>query len=161
GVLAQPGERGGERRAGRGRVATGWGEAGAGQVAFGSLHGGQLPGLVTVQHGQQAGGGGSVGELPGGAGAQRPRPPQVLVTDPQGAGVVQGGAGTAERVGGLAAGGGGERLHHRDERLVLRVFAGPQVTQPGQHLLGGGGVAAQRRQPGPAAGEVFDVGQAV
>ena len=89
GVLAQPGERSGERRAGRGRVAAGWGEAGPGQVAFGSLHGGQLPGLVSVQHGQQLGGGGGVGELTGGAGGQRPRPPQVLLADPQGAGVIQ------------------------------------------------------------------------
>ena len=31
----------------------------------------------------------------------------------------------------------------------------------GQHRLGGGGVAAQRRQPGPVAGEEFDVGQPV
>jgi hypothetical protein len=71
------------------------------------------------------------------------------MADSQGGGVVQGGAGAVERGGGLAERGGGERLGDRDERLVLGVFGGSQVTQPGQGRLRGGGIAAQRRQPGP------------
>jgi len=143
GVLAQAGDGGGEGRGGW--VADSGAEAGAGQVAFGKLHGGQFPGLVAVEHGEQLGGGSGIGQVVGGAGGQWPRPPQELVADPHGAGVVQGGAGVAQRVGGLAASGGGERLRDRDKRLVLGVFAGPQVTQPGQDRLSGGGVTAQRR----------------
>ncbi len=101
GVRAQLGDGGGERRAG-GRVAAGGGEAGAGQVAFGALHGGQFPGLVFVEHGQQLGGG--VGEVVGGAGRQRPGPPQELLADHQGIGLAEDGAGVAERGFGLAAG---------------------------------------------------------
>src|SRR5580693_10667204 len=100
GVLAQPGDRGGERRGGI-RVAAGGGQAGAGQVAFGALHRGQLPGWVAVQQGQQLAGGGGVGQVVRGAGGQRPGPPQVLVADPEGAGVVQSCAGVAQRGGGL------------------------------------------------------------
>src|SRR5580692_9294946 len=174
GVLAQPVDRVGERRAGGrvatgggrvatggGRVATGGGQAGAGQVAFGALHRGQLPGAVAVQHRQQLGGGSGVGEVVCGAGGQRPGPPQVLGADPQDVGVGQGGAGEAQRVGRLPERGGGERLHRRDERLVLGVFAGSQAAQPGQDRLGGGAIAAQRRQPGPVAGQALDVGQPV
>ena len=61
----------------------------------------------------------------------------------------------------LAAGGGGEGLHLADHPLVLGVFAGAQVRQAGQHGLSGGGVAAQRRQPAPAAGEELIAGQRV
>jgi hypothetical protein len=50
-VLAQPGDRGGERRAGGVRVGGG-SQAGAGQVAFGALHGGQLPRPVTLEQGE-------------------------------------------------------------------------------------------------------------
>ena len=67
GVLAQPGDRGGERRTGV-RAAVGGDEAGAGQVAFGALHRGQLPGPVPVEQGQQFGSGGGVGDVVGGAG---------------------------------------------------------------------------------------------
>jgi hypothetical protein len=83
------------------------------------------------------------------------------MADPQGAGMVQGGAGVAQRGGGLAANGGGERLRDRDKRLVLGVGGGPQVAQPGQGRLGGGGIAVQRRQPGPVAGQELDAGQRV
>ena len=85
GVLAQPGNRGGERRSSGGRVAVGGGEAGAGQVAFGALHRGQLPGPVTVEQSEQFGSGGGIGEVVRGAGGQRPRPPQELVVDREGA----------------------------------------------------------------------------
>src|SRR5262249_7041893 len=94
GVLAQPGDRGGECRVGV-RVAVGCGQTGAGQVAFGPLHGGEAAGRAGVQQAEQVAGGGGVGEVPGGAGGQRPGPPQVFVADPQGVGVVQGGAGVA------------------------------------------------------------------
>jgi hypothetical protein len=159
GVLAQPGDRCGERRAGVRVGADGGAEAGAGQVAFGPLQRGQLPGPVPVEQGEQLGSGDGVGvgEVVGGAGGQRPRPPQVLMADPEGGGVAEDGAGAAERGGGLTVGGGGECLCDRDSRLVLRVFSGPQVAQPSQDRLGGLGVTAQRRQPGPVAGQVFDV----
>ena len=75
--------------------------------------------------------------------------------------MVQGGAGVAQRGGGLAARGRGERLRGRDGRLLLGVVAGPQVAQPSQDRLGGGDLAAQRRQPGPEAGQELDIGQAV
>jgi len=52
GVLAQLGDRGGERRAG---AVVGGGEAGAGQVTFGTLHRGQLPRPVPVEQGQNSG----------------------------------------------------------------------------------------------------------
>jgi hypothetical protein len=61
---------------------AGSGEAGAGQVAFGTLHGGQLAGPVAIERRQQLAGGSGVGEV---AGGQRPRPPQVLGADGQGA----------------------------------------------------------------------------
>ena len=96
-----------------------------------------------------------------GAGGQRPGPPQVLGTDAHGGGVVQGGAGVTQRGGGLAERGGGERLRDRDDRLLLGVVAGPQVTQSGQDRLGGGGIAAQRYRQGPIAGQVLDAGEAV
>jgi len=82
GVLAQPGDRGGDRRACV-RAAVGGGQAGAGQVALGALHRGQVPGLVAVEQGEHVVGGGGVGEVVRGAGGQRPRPAQVLVTDAQ------------------------------------------------------------------------------
>ena len=81
GVLAQPIDRGGERRGGCVRVVVGGGAAGAGQIAFGALHGGQLPGRVSVQQGQQVAGGGGVSQVVRGAGGQRPGPPQDLVAD--------------------------------------------------------------------------------
>ena len=83
------------------------------------------------------------------------------MADPEGADVPEGDSGVAQRGGGLAVGGGGERLHGRDERPVLGVFADPQVIEPGEGGLGDGGIAAQRRQPGPVAGQKFDVGEAV
>ena len=144
GVLAQAGDRRGERLVGA-RVALGCGQAGASQVAFGAQHGGQLPGLVAVEQGEQLGHGGGVGQVVRGSGGQGPGPPGELVADPQDAGAVQGGTGVTQRGGGLAAGGGGERLRDRDVRPVLRVFGCPLVTQPGQGGLGGGGVTAQRR----------------
>lgn len=55
----------------------------------------------------------------------------MLVAYREGAGVLQGGAGVTQRGGRLALGSGGERLRDRDVGLVLRVFAGPQVGQPG------------------------------
>jgi hypothetical protein len=64
----------------------------------------------------------------GGAGGQRPRPPQEIPADAQGVGVAEDGAGAVERGVGLVAGGGGERLYGRDGRLVLGVFADPQIA---------------------------------
>ena len=43
----------------------------------------QVPGLVAVEQGEHVVGGGGVGEVVRGAGGQRPRPAQVLVTDAQ------------------------------------------------------------------------------
>ena len=74
-MLAQAGDRGGKRQAGGVRVPVCRGQAGADQVAFGALHGGQLPRLVAVEHGQQLAGRDGVGEVVGGTGGQRPRPP--------------------------------------------------------------------------------------
>jgi hypothetical protein len=59
------------------------------------------------------------------------------VAHAQGADLAKGSAGVGRRGGGLAAGGGSERLRDRDDRLVLGVFAGPQVIEPGQGFLGG------------------------
>ena len=61
---AQPGDRGGECRA---DVRVGGGQASAGQVAFGPLHGGQMPGPVAVEQGEQVAGGGGGGQVVGGA----------------------------------------------------------------------------------------------
>ena len=59
----------------------------------------------------------------------------------------------------LTAGGGGEGFHDADYGLVLGIFAGLQVTQSGQHGLGGGSVPAQRRQPPPLNSHVILVAQ--
>jgi hypothetical protein len=75
--------------------------------------------------------------------------------------VVERGAGVAERILWLAAGGGGERLDGADERLVLGIFAGPQVLQRDENGLGGGGIAAHRRQPAAVAGKELVVRQPV
>ena len=75
GVLAQPADRGGERRARvRVRVGAGGRQAGAGQVAFGALHGGQLPRPVALEQGQQVAGGGGVSQVVRGASGERPGP---------------------------------------------------------------------------------------
>ena len=146
------GRRGGRRRRG--------GEAGAGQVALGAQHGGQVPGLVGVEQGQQLAGGGGVTEFVGSAGGQRPRPPQGIRADPEGAGVFEGAAGVAQRVRWLAAGGGGEGFHDADHRLVLGIFAGPQVPQRRQHGLGGRRRRRAAPPASPVAGEVLDVAPA-
>ena len=100
-------------------------------------------------------------QVVGGAGGQRPRPPQAFVADPDGAALGERGAGVAQRFLRLVAGGGGEGFHDANRGLVLGVFAGPQVWHCGQYGLGGGGVAAQRRQPAPVASKVVVVCQSV
>ena len=141
GLLAQAGDGRGE--GGRGvRVAVASRQAGAGQVAFGPQHRGQVPRLVVVEQGEQLTGGDGVIQVVGGAGGQRPRPPQAVVADSQGARVGEEGLGEAECGARLAAGGGGEALDQADWCLVLGVFAGPQVAQAGEDGLGGRGVAA-------------------
>ena len=64
------------------------------------------------------------------------------MADPQGADVREDSPSVAQRDPRLAPSGGGEALGHADQRLVLGVFAGPQVGQAGQHGLGGRGIAA-------------------
>ena len=63
-----------------------------GQVAFGALHRGQLPGPVAVEQGQQVAGGGVVGQVGARRGGQRAGHRQFLGADAHGGGVVQGGA---------------------------------------------------------------------
>jgi hypothetical protein len=117
GVLAEAGDRGGERRASVRVVAVG-GEAGADQVAFGSLHGREASRRAGVEQREQLGGGVTVGQVVRGAGGQRPRPPQEFEADRQN--VVQRGPRVAQGGRGLVVGGGGERVGDRDLRLVLR-----------------------------------------
>src|SRR5262249_40099821 len=57
------------------------GQAGADQVTFGPLHGREAAGRAAVEEDEQFGGGSGVGQVVGGAGGQRPGPPQVLVAD--------------------------------------------------------------------------------
>jgi hypothetical protein len=84
--LAQATDRRGE--GGRyGRVAVAGGEAGAGKVAFGPQHRGQVPELAGVEQGEQLAGGGCVVQVIGGSRGQRPRPPYGFVADPEGADV--------------------------------------------------------------------------
>src|SRR5262245_66297029 len=87
----------------------------------------------------------------GGAGGQRPRPAQEIVAYPEGIRVGERAAGMAQRVAWLAAGGGGERFHDADQRLVLGILADPQVPKSRQYFFGGLDIPAQRRQPSPAA----------
>ena len=61
-----------------GRVAVAGGQAGTHQVTFGAQHRGQVPGLVVIEQGEQLADGGAVAQVVGGAGGQRPRPPQVV-----------------------------------------------------------------------------------
>jgi hypothetical protein len=69
------------------------GEAGAGQVAVGLQHGGEVPGLDRVEHGEQLAGGGAVLQLVGGTGGGLwPLPAQAFVADLDGAGVCECGA---------------------------------------------------------------------
>ena len=133
-MLAQPGDRYGERRTGV-RLAVGGGEAGAGQGAFGALHKGQLPGPVPVEQGEQFGGGGGVGEVMGGAGGERPRPPHGFVADFQGADVAENGTGLAERGGGL----GTRRAAGAGHGLAGLTVPRRDRTRPGEltsHHLG-------------------------
>ncbi len=67
----------------------------------------------------------------------------------------------AERFARLAAGGGGEGFDDGDARLVLAVLADPHRLQSGERGRGGAGIAAQRGQPAPVAGQVFAVSQTV
>jgi len=140
---------------------VGGGQAGEGQVAFGPQHGGQVPGRGGGEQGEQLAGGGGVAQLMGGAGGQRPRPAHTVVADPKGADVGESGPGVAQRGLRLEPGGGGEALHQADHPRVLRVLAGAQVCQSRERSLGGRDVAAQRRQPGPRAGQELIVAQRV
>ena len=158
-VLAEAGDGGWPGRLGGGVVVAG--EAGAGQIAFGAQHGGQVPGRAGVELGEQLAGGGGVPQVMSSAGGQRPRPAQAFMADPEGADMRESAAGVAQRVLRLYAGGGGEGFRDVDQRLVLGVFAGPQVPQSREHSLRRPDIAAQRRQPAPVAGEVLDVAQLV
>ena len=134
GLFAQAADRRGEvGRGGRAGLASG--KADAGQAAFGTQQRGQMPGLVVIEQGEQLTDGGSVAQVVGGASGQWPRPPQVVATDAEGADVGEDGPGVAQCGPRLAAGGGSEALHQADHRLVLQVFAGPQVRQSRQEWI--------------------------
>ena len=56
---------------------------------------------------------------------------------PESFGMGEDAAGLAQHASRLPAGGRGEGFHCSDYRLVLGIFTGPQVSQCGQHRLGG------------------------
>ena len=57
----------------------------------------------------------------------------------------QGAMSEPERILRLAPGGGGDRPHEADRRLVLKILAGGRVWKSRQHRSGGGGVAGSRQ----------------
>jgi hypothetical protein len=115
-----------------------------------------VPGRMGVKQREQLVGDISIAEFIGGAGAQRPHPPQEAGAD--GVGVGQAGVGVPQGIFGTAAGGGGEGVHLAVTSLVFGVVTCPQGWQGRQQGIGGLGLAAQRREPGPVACEVLVVG---
>ena len=83
------------------------------------------------------------------------------MADPQGVRVSKRAAGMSQRVIRSAVGGRGERLHEANLGLILGILGGAEVSQSRKHGLGGGGIAAQRGEPAPIAGEILVAGQAV
>ena len=72
--VTQAGDRGGEGCGGPVAIAVGPGQAGAGQVAFGPQHRGQVPGLVRVEQGDQLAGGRVIAQFVSRASGERPGP---------------------------------------------------------------------------------------
>src|SRR6202042_167025 len=84
------------------------------------------------------------------------------MTYPEGVGVREEDRASApQRLRWLTVGDSGEGLGDAERRLVLRGFAGTQVLQTREGLIGGARATPQSREPGTEADEVLDVGQPV
>ena len=141
-VLAQAGYGRGERGPGGGLVIVLAGQAGTGQVALGAQQRDNVARLIGVEQGQQFLGGGRVAHLMGGADGERPCPDQLSMAYPEGVGVREDRASAPQRLLWPAVGDGGEGLSEAERRMVLRRFAGAQLPQARQDLIGCRGIAA-------------------